>query len=65
LLMPVGEDRRIVTCGGMAAWEDLALYLIASFYGEGMAVKAAKLYLFGDHSEGQLHWQVHGVIRSV
>jgi len=54
VLVPVGEDRRIVTCGGMAAWEDLALYLIASYYGEGMAVNAAKLYLFGDRSEGQL-----------
>jgi len=54
VLLPVGDDRRIVTCGGMAAWEDLALYLIAGFYGEGMAVKAAKLFLFGDRSEGQL-----------
>jgi transcriptional regulator GlxA family with amidase domain len=53
LLVPVGEDRRIVTCGGMSAWEDLALYLIASYYGEGAAIKAAKLYLFGDRSEGQ------------
>jgi transcriptional regulator GlxA family with amidase domain len=44
----------------MAAWEDLALYLIASFYGEGMAVKAAKLYLFGDHSEGQLLYAAMG-----
>jgi transcriptional regulator GlxA family with amidase domain len=38
----------------MAAWEDLALYLIARFYGEAAAIKAAKLYLFGDRSEGQL-----------
>ena len=53
LLVPVGEDRRIVTCGGMSAWEDLALYLIAGYYGEGAAIKAAKLYLFGDRSEGQ------------
>ena len=54
VLVPVGEDGRIVTCGGMAAWEDLALYLIARYYGEGAAVNAAKLYLFGDRSEGQL-----------
>jgi transcriptional regulator GlxA family with amidase domain len=54
LLVPVGEDRRIVTCGGMAAWEDLALYLIAGYYGESAAINAAKLYLFGDRSEGQL-----------
>ncbi len=54
VLVPVDEEKRIVTCGGMAAWEDLVLYLIASYYGEGMAVNAAKLYLFGDRSEGQL-----------
>lgn len=54
VLLPVGEDRRLVTCGGMAAWEDLALYLIAGFYGEGTAVNAARLFLFGDRSEGQL-----------
>jgi transcriptional regulator GlxA family with amidase domain len=54
ILVPAGEDRRIVTCGGMAAWEDLALYLIARYYGEATAVNAAKLYLFGDRSEGQL-----------
>jgi transcriptional regulator GlxA family with amidase domain len=54
VLVPAGDDRRIVTCGGMAAWEDLALYLIARYYGEATAVNAAKLYLFGDRSEGQL-----------
>jgi transcriptional regulator GlxA family with amidase domain len=54
VLLPVGEDRRIVTCGGMASWEDLALYLIAGFYGESAAVNAARLFLFGDRSEGQL-----------
>jgi len=54
VLVPAGADRRIVTCGGMAAWEDLALYLIAHYYGEAMAANAARLYLFGDRSEGQL-----------
>ena len=54
ILVPVGNEQRIVTCGGMAAWEDLALYLIARYHGEAMAVNAAKLYLFGDRSEGQL-----------
>jgi transcriptional regulator GlxA family with amidase domain len=54
VLVPAGEDRRIVTGGGMAAWEDLALYLIARYYDEATAVNAAKLYLFGDRSEGQL-----------
>ena len=60
LLVPVGEDRRIVTCGGMSAWEDLALYLIAGYYGESAAIKAAKLYLFGDRSEGQFLFAAMG-----
>lgn len=54
ILLPADPDNRIVTTGGMAAWEDLALYLIARFHGEAAAVKAAKLFVFGDHSEGQL-----------
>jgi transcriptional regulator GlxA family with amidase domain len=54
ILLPAGPDERIVTTGGMAAWEDLALFLIARFHGEAAAVRAAKLFLFGDRSEGQL-----------
>lgn len=65
ILVPAGADERIVTTGGMAAWEDLALYLIARFYGEATAVKAAKLFLFGDHSEGQLLYAARLVPRRV
>lgn len=54
VLVTEGPGSRIVTAGGMASWEDLALYLIARFYGEATAIKAAKLFLFGDRSEGQL-----------
>jgi len=54
ILVSAGEEGRIITSGGMASWEDLALYLITRYYGEAMAVHAAKLYLFGDRSEGQL-----------
>jgi transcriptional regulator GlxA family with amidase domain len=54
ILVPATADHRIITTGGMAAWEDLAIYLIARFYGEAAAINAAKLYLFGDRSEGQL-----------
>jgi len=54
ILVSVGEGDRIVTTGGMASWEDLAMYLIARFHGEAMAIKAAKLFLFGDRSEGQM-----------
>jgi transcriptional regulator GlxA family with amidase domain len=54
ILVTSGEQDRIVTAGGMASWEDLALFLIARFYGEANASKAAKLFLFGDRSEGQM-----------
>lgn len=54
ILVAESEQSGIVTMGGMSAWEDLALYLIARFYGEATAIKAAKLFLFGDRSEGQL-----------
>ena len=54
ILIPETEESRIVTMGGMAAWEDLALYLIARFYGEATAIRAAKLFILGDRSEGQL-----------
>lgn len=54
ILIPESEDNRIVTMGGMSAWEDLSLYLMARFYGEATAIRAAKLFLIGDRSEGQL-----------
>ena len=54
ILLPVKPDYRIVTAGGMSAWEDFVLYLIARFHGEAAAIKAAKFYLFGDRSEGQI-----------
>jgi len=49
-----GPDQRLITSGGAAAWEDLALYVIARFSGEAEALRAAKVFLFGDRSEGQL-----------
>src|SRR5690606_24924363 len=49
-----GDGGRIVTSGGAASWEDLALYLIARYCGPREAVRIAKLFLFGDRAEGQL-----------
>ena len=54
ILAPSGPARRLITSGGSAAWEDLALYLIARYCGEVEAVRAAKIFLFGDRSEGQM-----------
>jgi transcriptional regulator GlxA family with amidase domain len=52
-LSVAGPSDRIVTAGGSASWQDLALYLIARYCGEAEALRIAKLFVFGDHSEGQ------------
>jgi transcriptional regulator GlxA family with amidase domain len=54
VLCPAGDGHMVVTSGGAAAWSDLALYLIARFAGRARAVHAAKVFLLGDHSDGQL-----------
>lgn len=54
ILAPAGPEHRIITGGGATAWEELALYLVARFCGPAEAVRIAKIFLFGDHSEGQL-----------
>lgn len=54
VLVPSGPDHRIVTSGGAASWEDLALYLIARFCGHADAIHIAKIFVMGDRSEGQL-----------
>lgn len=54
ILCTSGEAERLVTAGGAASWEDLALWLVARFCGPAEAVKIAKTYVMGDRSEGQL-----------
>lgn len=54
VLLGADGDSRVITAGGASSWEDLALYLIARFFGPAEAVRTAKLFLFGDRSEGQL-----------
>lgn len=46
-------EGRVLTSGGAAAWEDLALHLVARLRGGAEAVRIARLFLFGDRSEGQ------------
>lgn len=58
ILQPAGHEHRIITAGGSSAWQDLLLYLIARYAGEEEARRAAKIYLLGDHSEGQLPFAV-------
>jgi len=60
ILVPTGPEHRVITSGGAASWEDLALYLIARFCGQTEAVRTAKVFLFGDRSEGQLPYMAVG-----
>lgn len=54
IFVPADESHSVVTTGGPATWQELALYLIARYRGEAAAVQAAKVYILGDHAEGQL-----------
>ncbi|HLT91375.1 MAG TPA: helix-turn-helix domain-containing protein [Woeseiaceae bacterium] len=54
ILCPTGPDQRIVTGGGSSAWADLALYLVARTRGAAEAVRIAKIFVLGDHADGQL-----------
>lgn len=54
VLVAGGAGRNVVTAGGASSWEDLALYLIDRFFGKREAIQTAKIFLFGDRSEGQL-----------
>ncbi len=54
ILSPAGEAHRVVTAGGSASWEDLALYLVARLAGEAEARRIARIFVIGDRGEGQL-----------
>lgn len=54
ILVPAGPEHRLITSGGSASWADLVLYLIARFCGREQAVRAAKVFVLGDRSDGQL-----------
>lgn len=54
ILVADGPGDQIVTAGGATAWEELALYLVARIASPAEAIRIAKIFLLGDHSEGQL-----------
>lgn len=58
VLCLAAESERIVTAGGVSAWHDLAVYLIARFCGYRHAIETAKVFLFSGHSEGQSPYSV-------
>ncbi len=58
VLCLAAEVDRIVTAGGVSAWHDLAVYLIARFCGYRQAIETAKVFLITGHSEGQSPYSV-------
>lgn len=58
VLCLAAEGDRIVTAGGVSAWHDLAVYLIARFCGYQHAIETAKVFLISGHSEGQSPYAV-------
>jgi transcriptional regulator GlxA family with amidase domain len=48
------EPKGLITAGGVTAWQDLALHLIARFCGPEHAARTAKVYLLAGHEDGQL-----------
>lgn len=60
ILCPSGPEHRLVTAGGAASWEELALHLVARFAGTAEALRIARLFVMGDRSEGQLPFAAMG-----
>ena len=58
VLCLAAEGDHIVTAGGVSAWHDLAIYLIARFCGYQQAIETAKVFLISGHSEGQSPYSV-------
>jgi len=58
MLCLAAEADRIVTAGGVSAWHDLAVYLIARYCGYQTAIETAKVFLISGHSEGQSPYSV-------
>jgi transcriptional regulator GlxA family with amidase domain len=48
------EHKRLITTGGVTAWQDLAIYLIERFCGLRHAIYTAKVHLLSSHTDGQL-----------
>lgn len=54
ILVAAGEGQRILTAGGGTSWQDMALFLIARFFGAEEAMQIARIYLLDWHTMGQL-----------
>ena len=53
ILNLASEADGVITAGGVTAWQDLALHLIARLCGPVEAVRTAKVFLLAGHEDGQ------------
>jgi transcriptional regulator GlxA family with amidase domain len=53
-----GAAEGVITAGGVTAWQDLALHLIARLCGRRRAIETAKVFLISGHDEGQSPYAV-------
>jgi transcriptional regulator GlxA family with amidase domain len=54
ILVTASEADGVITAGGVTAWQDLALHVIARLCGPEHAVRTAKVHLLTGHQDGQL-----------
>ena len=54
ILILATETDGVITAGGVTAWQDLALHLIARLCGPEHAIRTAKVHLLTGHQDGQL-----------
>lgn len=53
ILNLTSESHGVITAGGVTAWQDLALHLIARLCGPAQALQTAKVFLLAGHEDGQ------------
>lgn len=54
ILVLASEADGVITAGGVTAWQDLALHVIARLCGTEHAIRTAKVHLLAGHQDGQL-----------
>jgi transcriptional regulator GlxA family with amidase domain len=54
ILILASEADGVITAGGVTAWQDLALHIIARLCGSEHAIRTAKVHLLTGHQDGQL-----------
>lgn len=64
-LVVTGEEQRIIMAGGGTSWHDVALLLVARFFGVEEAMRLARVYLIDWHDTGQQPFAVLSRMRQV